>query len=103
MTPRILLLPLLLVLAACGDKNAEEAQTPQGETTVLTDDIPKAFTPLRPAIVDVGDGTWICTPAGAGQVSRCAMRGTQPPAAPDTATNRAATIIEQARANTPTN
>jgi hypothetical protein len=94
---RRLLFSSLLLLAACGDASPE-METPAA--AAVQDPVPQQFTPLRPAVVDIpGNGTWVCTPAGAGQPSACRPRGTQVASAPSS--DRVSSILDQVRNNTP--
>jgi hypothetical protein len=64
-----------LLLAACNpsDKPATEEPTPAEAFVVPAQG---GFLPLRPTEIEApGTGSWVCTPAGAGQVSRCVARG----------------------------
>lgn len=63
-------LPLALLIAACtpSTDGAEVAARPPVPST-------GGFAPLRAETITVsGGGAWVCTPAGAGQPSRCAPK-----------------------------
>jgi hypothetical protein len=64
-----------VLVAACNpsDKPVTEDPAPAEAFVVPAQG---GFLPLRPTEIEApGSGAWVCTPAGAGQVSRCVPRG----------------------------
>lgn len=109
---RRLALPLLsslVLLAACATQ--EPLDVAENDRPMVNEGAPSletgtdGFTPIRPATITVpGNGTWVCTPAGAGMVSQCVRRGENVGnvAAAPAENGRVQSILETVRSNTDT-
>lgn len=97
MKKSLFVLPLLLALAACGEKAQEVNERPN--LILPGNEAPKGFTPLRPTeIADTHQGTLICAPATQEKIAECWPKGQRDTAALATPVpERATSIIDSIR------